>query len=566
LLLGHVQGEACRGARTALGERERKGAIMSKQLAGFLGMACALFVALAPRPAAAFAINWSTPGVWQWFGAGCTSGMTSSNTSGNWGVSWSCGGTLDYTPTCMDGSATGIAVRVPSNWNGKVMYWLDGGGYCFDKPSCANQAPNATQIAADFASGQLPLAPFVFRKNFPFGPASDTTGSFEEYATAPAVGTLDLNLMAQQKATLAQGIFDQTTSTNPFYEYLQVFVPYCTGDLFLGYNSDSGSAFGRDPSGVNFVGLTNAMYAIDYSNYYVTQKLGHVPTRSVIAGGSAGGFGAMLGYGWWRYAINLTSGGSSEKIVTISDSGTLYYTGFPNANGVGWETNLQGYWGFPTYLLSSGADRNTCNPSNYCGHLYPDFTEDEFASPATVTYQEAFMADAWGATWTTQYPTAYVSLGKPTGSPGSFAPMQEVLAYEIYESPTQTAGDRFFMIDGSNDYVDTWFISMYPNNQFPSGYTGSADVANAQAQIISNFGTVSPSNDGVFYQVSLNGSGVGTCAGSLAWNWHHGFLEDDVSTWNSTPSSTCAGLTGSNQPGSGVSQFLSTVGQAIGGW
>jgi hypothetical protein len=469
------------------------------------------------RSAAAFSITWNS--TWYWHTqTACPSGSTCANQVTD----------LDYAPTCLDGSGTGIGVYAPTTWNGKIMYWFDGGGYCFDKTTCnTNVAPSSTTWAADvalIAFGSPPTpppAPFVVRTNFPYS-------SFNTYLTAD--GSDDINGMYEYKPSLGQGIFDHTGTINPFTEYLQVFVPYCTGDLHIGDRDDTASSF-RTPSNRNFTGFSNATQAVTYTDKSV-RSYGFSPTMSVVTGGSAGGFGALLLYGAFRQILP-----SSETMITISDGGTPYFTGTPNSNGKTWAS--QGYLGFPT------------GPRTGC---------PECVSPTTVSYQEAYMADAWGLTWMQDYNSSFVSQATPAGSPGPLVSMQEVLSDEVFHN---TVGDSFHVFDGNDDYVDTWFLSMYFNT------SSSVTVADGQAQILSKFGgctlgtppavnctTISGASGPTLMQITATTSGY--YSGALKWNEHHGFLTNDTSTWDDTK-------TTGGQSGSGVLQFLGAIAPS-GGW
>lgn len=352
------------------------------------------------RSAAAFSITWNN--TWYWHTqTACPSGSTCANQLTD----------LDYAPTCLDGSGTGIAVYAPTTWNGKIMYWFDGGGFCFDNDTCnENVAPGSAAWAADVALIALgapptpPPAPFVFRTNFPYS-------SFNTYLTAD--GSEDLNSMYEYKPFLGQGIFDHTGTINPFTDYLQVFVPYCTGDLHVGDREDNTSTF-RTPSGKTFKGFSNATQAVEYTDKSV-RSYGYSPTMSVMTGGSAGGFGVILLYAPFRQILP-----SSENMITISDSGTPYFTGTPNSNGKTWAS--QGYLGFPT-------TRTGC---------------PECVAPTTVSYQEAYMADAWGLTWMQDYNSSFVSEETPASSSGPLVSMQEVLSDEVFHN-TKWATTSMFL-------------------------------------------------------------------------------------------------------------------------
>ncbi len=508
-----------------------------------IGLSSLTAVGLAERSASATNLDW-TNHQWQWYGNG-----TSTVPAPPPAIVPAFHALTDYNPVCMgndmeNNSDTGIGVYVPATWNNRVMFWFDGGGFCFDEASCANPSLSAASIAADFVAGVVPPAPFTFRKSFnytdDFLPAVNQTGGF------------DINLMAIQKPELGQGIFDHSNpaTPNPFANYLQVFVPYCTGDLHIGGsasapthvdNANHLAGVARQPSGKTFAGLYNTTHAISWTMGQVQTKIGGASPLVVISGGSAGGFGSLLMYSMIRPLIN-----ASTPMVTISDSGTPYATGTANSNGTAWSSvpstsANQGYLAFPTLILSTNNARPGCSQ-------YPSPTTDQCASPTMVTYQEAWMADAWGLT-TGHFPASLVKT--PPGSPGAFASMQDVLASNIAANTLpQTGQDKFYVVDGSSDFADTWFFSMYPTGEFPTGYTGAADVGHGQTQIMSKFGTT------VFHQITVDGSGIGTLAGAIPWFRHHGFLLDDTSTWVNQ-------LFGGT--GSGIAAYLASIAPP-GGW
>ncbi|HTB77655.1 MAG TPA: hypothetical protein VK762_30635 [Polyangiaceae bacterium] len=512
-----------------------------KSIIGLLSLTA---VGLAERSASATNLDWTTRNQWQWYGNGTHTVPPFPNNPPIVPVYHTL---TDYNPVCMANDAegsidTGIGVYIPSTWNNRVMFWFDGGGFCFDAASCANPSLTPATIAADFVAGVVPAAPFTFRKSFNY------TDDF--LAAVNQTGGFDINLMAIQKPELGQGIFDHSNpaTPNPFANYLQIFVPYCTGDLHIGGsasapthvdNANHLAGVARQPSGLTTAGLYNTTHAISWTMAQVQAQIGGASPLVAITGGSAGGFGSLLMYGMIRPLIN-----ASTPMVTISDSGTPYATGTPNSNGTAWSSvpstsANQGYLAFPTLVLSTNNTRPGCSQ-------YPNPTTDQCASPTMVTYQEAWMADAWGLT-TGHFPAALVKT--PAGSPGPFASMQDVLSSNITaNSPPQTGHDKFYVVDGSDDFADTWFFSMYPTGQFPTGYTGTADVGHGQSQIISKFGTT------VFHQIMVDGSGIGTLAGAIPWYKHHGFLLDDTSTWVNQ-------LFGGT--GSGIAAYLASITPAL---
>ncbi len=143
---------------------------------------------------------------------------------------------------CLDGSETGIGLRMSST-STKLYIYLEGGGACFNDITCA------------IALGA-------------FGQAA-----FE--AWAGTVGQL--------------GIFDATQSANPVRDWNAIYVPYCSGDVHAGDAADGDVPGG--PKGERFLGYENV-------GLYLQRIL---PTfrgasQVLLTGASAGGFGAALNY------------------------------------------------------------------------------------------------------------------------------------------------------------------------------------------------------------------------------------------------------------------------------
>jgi hypothetical protein len=88
---------------------------------------------------------------------------------------------------CADGSSFAFWVREADPT--KVVFYLDGGGACWDATTCAFTSAEST--------------------------------------------TYDWNLAGEDPAQEG-GIFDLSNPDNPFADYTFVFVPYCTGDVHLG--------------------------------------------------------------------------------------------------------------------------------------------------------------------------------------------------------------------------------------------------------------------------------------------------------------------------------------------
>jgi hypothetical protein len=169
---------------------------------------------------------------------------------------------------CDDGSGTGVAINpAPAGGSGALFIYFMGGGACWDASTC-----------------------FVLNTavHGPFGQAQwDSTG-------APAV----------------EHPLDRTRATNPFRNASYVFIPYCTGDLHGGSNVATYDVLG--PRTFAHVGRRNVEALLPR-----LQATWPAPARVVIAGSSAGGFGATLNYDLIRRAY------PAADAALVDDAGPL---------------------------------------------------------------------------------------------------------------------------------------------------------------------------------------------------------------------------------------------------
>lgn len=166
---------------------------------------------------------------------------------------------------CGNNSTTGIGVNLSSTGN-RVLIFLNGGGACWDAQTCMT-----LQTAANYNTG--------------YGP----------------------NEFASQVPSLnGAPFFDRNSATNPFRDYHLIFVPYCSGDLH----------FGNTPS-INYAGNVRSHRGYTNLSAYLERLRVTFPaaSRVVLAGSSAGGFGAALN--WSR--VQQVFGGI--RVDLIDDSG-----------------------------------------------------------------------------------------------------------------------------------------------------------------------------------------------------------------------------------------------------
>jgi hypothetical protein len=149
--------------------------------------------------------------------------------------------TLTFVPVagmnCADGSSTGLGV---SRGSAEVLLYLSPGGACWSLGSCdASPGP--------FRAADLALA---------------------------------------EQVALRGSILDRQLAGNPFARWTLVVVPYCTGDVHAG---DSVQTYGAQ------VWRHRGHANVDAAVAWIDANLPR-PTRIVVAGSSAGGFGALLAY------------------------------------------------------------------------------------------------------------------------------------------------------------------------------------------------------------------------------------------------------------------------------
>jgi Pectinacetylesterase len=122
----------------------------------------------------------------------------------------------------------------------------------------------------------------------------------------------------------ASGVFDFADKRNPFADYSVVYVPYCTGDAFLG----SATTTYRPDLTIHHKGYVNGTAALDYLASTFPDA-----TEVVVAGESAGSVAAPL-YG------GVASDRLPDAKVTVLADGSGSYPDLPDLNA-----RLAAAWG-----------------------------------------------------------------------------------------------------------------------------------------------------------------------------------------------------------------------------
>jgi hypothetical protein len=354
---------------------------------------------------------------------------------------------------CADGSATGFAINPLSTGNGKLMVFMDGGGFCDDQSSCSGTFKTTTYLsygASTFATEMTSTSSKSEQVNLaPFG----------SYTWSKTLGT--------------RGIYDRTAAANPFRNYNFVFIPHCTGDMFLGERQDTSSAFSsvRTPSQKWHVGFTNF-------GIFAQQVQALFPATPAIAlvGGSAGGVGTLYNYRQLKALF------PEVPMIVLSDSGPAFWTG---DNGF---SPRQGFW------------------------------MQTFKAAGMPSYEEDWFADAWGLDVT--HPAGVTAVTR-TGAQRSIYPMQNVLLANATDN-----SDQFAFIEGNNDWVTPWYLHLNVNGlshpniaDAQADFTAHVMLGNVHTLFISN--TSAPnSNMRVWNQhhgFILDDVSVWTQSGVLPW-------------------------------------------------
>jgi hypothetical protein len=304
---------------------------------------------------------------------------------------------------CADGSATGFAVNPLSTGNGKVMIFLEGGGMCGDAASCQGPFKTATHFnygASTFASEMT------------------SSGSKAEVVNVALFASYTWN-----KTQGTRGIWDRTSSSNPFKSYNYVFIPHCTADMFWGNRHDTSSSFPgvRAASNQWFMGYSNfAIFAQQVKGFWAA------PPSITLLGGSAGGYGALYNYPQLKALYGET------PVNVVVDSATPLWTGDDNFSP------RQGFW----------------------MHV--------FEPPGVPSYEEDWFADAWGLDST--HPAGVTAVTR-TGAQRSIYPTQAALL-----AVATGTSDQFGFIQGNNDWVTPWYLHLNVNGlSHPNVADGQAD-------------------------------------------------------------------------------------------
>ena len=245
---------------------------------------------------------------------------------------------------CGNGSPYKFFVyRVPDTSN--TIFYFEGGGACWDYESCSGQ----TGIRG----------------------ARNPNGIPDNYVQ-------NINLLDFQNAQNlgTAGVSPLIYTHHPYNQFKTgewniVYVPYCTGDIYVG---DKTEVY-EDPTGQNpdlvfhHNGLRNVQSVVSWVRNNLKK-----PKQLAVAGCSAGSVGALLNYS--KVAADM----STDYGYLIDDSGPVYNA--PRSTG---NSELYPHIPLQTKVLDSWtsydpADLNSENPVNMLADLTPGFDRDNMGT------------------------------------------------------------------------------------------------------------------------------------------------------------------------------------------
>lgn len=157
---------------------------------------------------------------------------------------------------CRDGSPFGVFVHYGADPE-KLFIYFEGGGACANAGFCTLNPVNVSQ----------------------------------QFLTGGESAVASLIILPVPQAPNGAGAFDLSNPANPFKDWSQVFIPYCTGDVYSGTARDVMIEGVPEPQ--NFYGADNTKKTIARLAATFEKDV----KRFVAGGSSAGGFGAGINFG-----------------------------------------------------------------------------------------------------------------------------------------------------------------------------------------------------------------------------------------------------------------------------
>ncbi|MBW2191675.1 MAG: hypothetical protein JRG93_19215 [Deltaproteobacteria bacterium] len=243
---------------------------------------------------------------------------------------------------CANGSQYKYFVNF-SETSSNLVVFLEGGGACSNYDDCSNGRPFNTDCIKE------PAGADCIRDDYPAKYLHIASLEPLSSVTEP-LGVINGDVPIE----LAYPLLSGNADINPAGDWNRVFVPYCTGDTYLGSRVQTYV----DPDGVgpdvefHHMGHQNMLLVIEELN----EMFAEVP-RMLVSGCSAGGVGSLNNYPFIRNGIE-----GVEQSYLLADSGPIVPATLPNgepSNQGGLFSVVGTIWGLDTMIqsLPTGADR-----------------------------------------------------------------------------------------------------------------------------------------------------------------------------------------------------------------
>jgi len=324
-----------------------------------------------------------------------------------------------YTPTCSNapGSNPTFSFFFRQGTADGLLVFFNGGGSCWNDETCSK--PRLAGDRANFAD-------------------KEPQGAAEVYKA---------QLLPGDGPAKMTGLLDRTHPGNPVRDWSMLFVPYCTGDVHSGSNTAHYKFPGSDrPFRIEHRGWDNLQVILHWMRAEVA-----VPGRLLVAGSSAGAYGAATHYaalrGLYPRARSVFLGDSGQGVTTPA---------FEQGRNVNWNYQL------PPGVF--GPDAGNTPDREVVARLAAHFPQDRFGQFTCLrdATQSAFYAQMAPPperrSWTRQMLT---ELNRRQAAPNFRSYVAEGAAHTILRAPT------FFTEQSGGQTFVGWLGALLHDDQLP---------------------------------------------------------------------------------------------------
>ena len=407
---------------------------------------------------------------------------------------------------CANGSQYKYFVNF-SETSSNVVVFLEGGGACSTYEDCANGGPFNTDCIKEEPGAEC------IRDNYPAVYLHvDALEPFSA-ATEP-LGVINGDVPVE----LAYPLLSSNTDINPMGDWNRVFIPYCTGDTYLGSRVNTYV----DPDGVgpdvefHHMGHQNMLLVIEE----LDRMFGEIP-KMTVGGCSAGGVGSLNNYPFIRNGID----GVGQSYL-LADSGPIVPGTLPNgmpSNQGGLFSAVAPLWGVDTMIqaLPMGAGERVTEDFGAVNAVVSELFPDDRLSISIFERDYNFTVNT--------YRSAFPIFSEPESSVNTGAGRTEIyrLASEDFEALR-------VQLDGIENLA--YYMPYYrnTNDSHCLTVTGLEDVGSSELEFIGAF-LEDPST------ATYAGTEIDTDGGTVTYKDFIEQLLDDSAPLDSHYEGTCEG-------------------------